>query len=133
MRSPDVYKALDLPEICTNRASRPCCRDETSSVVAALDLRGATLPSPAAFVVHIRFLGACPKGGLKSNHLESGIPPGFCSFKRPALAAARRKASVLEIRDAFLTLQAILAIPESITSEREPGEGCRIPTRVAQI
>src|ERR1700694_756198 len=90
VRSPDVYKALDPPEICMNRASRPYRHTmKPHRVVAALDPRDATIPStPAAFVVHIRFLGACPKGGLKSNHLESGIPPGFCSFGRPALAAA---------------------------------------------
>jgi hypothetical protein len=57
----------------------------TLSVVAALDPRGATLPStPAAFLAHIRFLGACLKGGLKFNRLESGIPPGFAAFERPA-------------------------------------------------
>jgi hypothetical protein len=91
MRNPDVYKALDPPEICLKRASRPYrhTMKTTLSVVAALDPRGATLLStPAAFVAHIRFLGVCPKGGLKVNHLEAGIPPGFCSFERPALAAA---------------------------------------------
>src|SRR3979490_1172758 len=90
IRSPDIYKALDPPEICM-RASRPYrhMMKPTSFVVAALDPRDATIPStPAAFVAHTRFLGACPKGGLKSNHLESGIPPGFAAFERPALAAA---------------------------------------------
>src|SRR5882762_6074427 len=91
MRSPDVYKALDPPEFCMNRASRPCRHTmKPHRVVAALDPRDTTIPStPATFVVHIRFLGACPKGGLRSsNHLESGIRRDLQSFGRPALAAA---------------------------------------------
>jgi hypothetical protein len=69
------------------RIGRPALTLETTlSVVAALDPRDAASSTPAAFRGRIRFLGACPKGGL-SSHLESGIPPGFCSFRHPALAA----------------------------------------------
>jgi len=91
MRSPDVYKALDPPEICLKRASRPYRHTMKPHHL------WSQLSIPEAPRFHQRqplswltsdFSARAPKGGLKSNHLEAGIPPGFCSFERPALAAA---------------------------------------------
>jgi hypothetical protein len=127
MRSPDVHKALDPPEICISGVPPLLSHDETtSSVVAALDPRDATLPStPAAFVAHIRFLGARLKAGLRSDQLGSGIPPGFAALDIPPSPPredehipCRRSKS----KTPFLTVPVIRDIRKVITNKREPGK-----------
>src|SRR5882757_6898308 len=124
MRSPDVYKTLDLPEVCMSRASRPCCRAMKPHHL------WSQLSIPEAPPFHRRplswltsdFSARAPKVALSLIIWSPASRRDFAAFERPALAAARRKAdlvSVLESETPFLSIQDIVAISESITKQRE--------------
>jgi hypothetical protein len=72
---PDVCKALDPPEICMNRASRPYCRAMGAHPVSAgLDFRDTTIHQrqPPNSMVHAPIVDRrAPANGLKFSSLES--------------------------------------------------------------
>src|ERR1700682_883854 len=96
------------------------------SVVAALDPREATIPStPATFAVHIRFLGACLEGGLRSNHWSAACRRDLQSFCPPAVAAGgmkTRPVSSLYSETRFITCLRYARFVKQITDKREPGK-----------